>query len=124
MIVVIVEDDEGMRESTQLLLETNGYKTKGYISAEALLADAEGVSACTFLVVDQNLHGMHGVALMRSLATAGSLPPTLLISARLTKMIVQEAMAAGAFDALEKPVSPDKLLSYAAQIESAAVSAR
>ncbi len=110
MTVVIVEDDAGMRDSMQLLLEVHGHGARAYPSAEALLGEPEALEACALLILDHHLGGMTGIDLYRRLAELGPRPPAVLISARMNGAMARAAREAGFRDALEKPAPLDALL--------------
>lgn len=109
MTVAIVEDDEGMRESLALLFDVHGVTSRSYVSAEEFLADPAAADT-SFLLVDHHLPGMTGVELLDHLASAGTLPRAVLVSARLTDAVLRAALGAGAVSALEKPVPPGQLI--------------
>ncbi len=65
-LIFVIEDDDGVRNSTCTLLEALGYTARPFASAEALLADADGpMPDC--LVLDYNLPGMSGMDLIELL---------------------------------------------------------
>lgn len=109
MTVVIIEDDDGMRESLVIMLDVHGFPSRAYSSAEAFLGDTDEDGA-SFLVVDHQLPGMTGVELIRRLAEFGRLPTAVLVSARVDAAISSGAIAAGATAVLEKPIEPRDLM--------------
>lgn len=111
MTVVIVEDDDGLRESLTMMLGVHGLPSRAYASAEAFLDDAH-MEDIRLLLLDQQLPGMSGIALMGRLAASGGLPPTVLVTARLTAEIKSAALSAGADAALEKPLEFATLMSF------------
>jgi len=102
--VFLVDDDPGVLKAHARLLGAHGFKTAGFESAEAFLAQhAAAARGC--LVLDVSLPGLDGLALQRRLAQAGcSLPIVFLTGAADIPMSVQ-AMKAGAIDFLTKPVT-------------------
>ena len=62
-IVIVVEDDEGMREAIESLLDVAGFATVAYGSAEALLAGGE-VAGALCVVSDLKLPAMSGLELV------------------------------------------------------------
>ena len=109
-VVAIIDDDPGLRDSLVVLLSTSGLASRSYDSAEAFLADPQAFDNLGCLLVDMNFPGMSGIDLLRHLAADGRLPPTILLSARLTERSITEARMAGALVVLDKPVGPLALL--------------
>lgn len=111
-LVAIVDDDQDLRESIEMLLMTRGVPCRQYASAETFLADPHAFENLGCLLIDQNFPGlMSGTDLLRHLAADGRLPPAILFSARLTERTATEARMAGALAVLDKPVRPAALLS-------------
>jgi FixJ family two-component response regulator len=48
--ICLVEDDDAVRSSARLLLETMGYVVRDYLNAEAMLADAAALDAACLLL--------------------------------------------------------------------------
>ncbi len=107
--VFIVDDDPDVRDATTLLIETAGYTTASYASADELL---ETVSAddggC--LVLDVRLPGMNGLDLQRALAERGIRMPIIFITGHGDVPMAVQALNEGAFDFLEKPLDDEALL--------------
>ena len=82
-MVAIVDDDEGMRNAMRRVLETEGFVTEVFSTAEAFLqSDAASRARC--LVLDIGLPGMSGIDLHRRLLSAGHAIPTVFVTAHDT----------------------------------------
>ncbi|HEU4345941.1 MAG TPA: response regulator [Candidatus Binatia bacterium] len=80
-LVVVVEDDAGMRKALERLLRVAGYQTALFSSAEAFLDSTEtDLAAC--LVLDIHLPGLSGLELQRRLAASGRHSPAIFITAQ------------------------------------------
>jgi FixJ family two-component response regulator len=79
-MVVIVDDDESVREATESLLRSAGYNAEAYASAEEFL-DARPVVPADCLVLDIALPGMSGPDLQRHLSSTGRQLPVVFITA-------------------------------------------
>lgn len=80
LVVIVVEDDDGLRQAMHRMLATAGFDARSYASSEALLkAEAAPSPAC--FVLDVRLAGVSGVQLLRSLRAQGIRTPVILISA-------------------------------------------
>ena len=109
--VLLVEDDEGSRRGIERFLRVSGYEVTAVESAE----DAEAALATdhfSIVVSDYKLPGKDGIELIRHIKEASPAIPCLLISAHGDIRSAVEAMKAGAFNFLEKPVSPEQLANF------------
>lgn len=107
--VYVVDDDKQMRKSLLSLLEANGYRTRGFPSAEEFLQEpAYYRPGCA--LIDVRLDGMSGLQLPRHLPGEQTKMPFVFISGCANIRDVVEGMREGAIDFLEKPCPPDRLL--------------
>jgi len=106
----IIEDDEGMRESLEALLQVSAFDVLSYDCAEALIADIAQLPSMSALIIDQNLPGMSGTEMLRQLMGQHPLPPAILISAEMTDKLREDALTSGAVSAMEKPIRPQDLI--------------
>lgn len=80
-LVVVVEDDAGMRKALARLLRVAGYQTALFASAEAFLDSTEmDLVAC--LILDIHLPGLSGLELRRRLTASGRDSPVIFITAQ------------------------------------------
>lgn len=108
-IIYIVDDDGAVRENLRELLELEGHVVADFADGETFLnAFQSGEEAC--LVVDANLPGMSGLALVEHLRDNGSLLPAIMLSGCGSIGVAVQAMKAGATDYLEKPASCAELV--------------
>lgn len=113
-VVMIVDDDAAVRDSTALLLSLKGFATRQFASAEQLLAATgepfdPALAGC--LLVDFRMSGMDGLALQAELRRRGCALPIVIVTAHGDVATARAALRGGAFDFLEKPVDEDVLLS-------------
>jgi two-component system CheB/CheR fusion protein len=107
--VFVVDDDRIVREDLREVLEEDGYAVHVFESCEAFLdADQPGEDAC--IVVDGYLPGMSGLDLLAKLKSAGDRTPAIMVTGKSDTPMVVQAMKAGAWDFIEKPVGRDELL--------------
>lgn len=105
--IFVIEDDEGVRQSTQALLEASGFSVRTFANAEELLAaGTAGEAGC--LVLDHNLPGMTGIELIETLRAQGLKMPAIMITSNGTKLGVRAAHA-GVTAVLRKPLAADGL---------------
>jgi DNA-binding response OmpR family regulator len=79
-VVLVVEDDAGLRRGLERILQRAGLRVLSYASAESLLA-AGGLAGATCLILDIQLPRMNGFELLTRLAQNFKLPPVILITA-------------------------------------------
>lgn len=125
VLVRVVDDDPEIRETLSLMLEVAGLPTKAFESAEDFLVDDQpSVPGCVLL--DVQLGGMSGVDLQLEMAERGYSLPIIFVTGHASVPLAVDAMRRGAFDFLEKPVNPTRLLASirAAAAQSEAQSRR
>ena len=107
--VLVVEDDDSMRESIERLLDAAGFGCTAYASADALLA--RGVDEDSVCVIsDLRLPGMSGLELLAALRQRDLSTPFILITAHDTPGLRETAMRRGAAAFLAKPFRGTALL--------------
>ena len=105
--ILIVEDDRGIRASTRLALEDEGYDVDEAASAEAALA-AFDARPPDVVLVDLMLPGMDGFELCRSLRRSSGVP-IVMVTARSDTHDVVAGLEAGADDYVTKPFAVKEL---------------
>jgi two-component system response regulator HydG len=113
--ILVVEDNEPLREAICAVLRGERHAVRQAASAEVALEQC-AVEAPDVLVTDLRLPGMDGLGLLREVKGRDPLVEVVLLTAYGTVEVAVEAMRAGAFDFLTKPVRMDQL---AAKVEQA-----
>ena len=108
-LISIVDDDESVRRTTKLLIESFGYRAAGFESAESFLTSSQ-LHATSCLVLDAQMPDMNGLQLQRHLTSEGWSIPIIFITAYGNKESHSQAMLAGAVAFLDKPFSDEQLL--------------
>jgi FixJ family two-component response regulator len=108
-LISIVDDDESVRRTTTLLVESFGFRAAAFESAETFLRSGD-LHDTSCLIVDVQMPGMDGLQLQSHLAAAGCGIPIIFITAYESKDSRQRAMQAGAAAFLGKPFSDEQLL--------------
>jgi len=109
LAVVVIEDDESVCHAIGSLLESVGLQTRTFGSVQQYL-DARLDIACGCMILDVRLPGRSGLDFQSELARSSQRPPVILISGHADVPMSVQAMKAGAFDFLTKPVRPQELL--------------
>jgi FixJ family two-component response regulator len=108
--IAIVDDNDGVSDSTRALLESHGLQIETFPSAEALLESA--LAACVdCLLVDIQMPGLGGVELLEQLRASGVHTPAILMTANV-EHIGARAAQVGALTVLRKPFGEEELLNW------------
>jgi FixJ family two-component response regulator len=108
-LVILVDDDDSLREALQELMQSAGLDAIGFASTRDLL-EAELPDRPGCLVVDVRMPGVSGLELQRRLAEIGNAKPIVFLTAHGDIPMSVQAMKAGAVDFLTKPVRDQTLL--------------
>ena len=106
---LLVEDDEGVRRSLQLLLHWRGFDVRSYPAASPLLA-SEDVDSAELLIADYNLPDCTGIDVLQRLRARGWKGRAVLVTGFHTAKVAAEARASGFDSVLEKPLRQQTLL--------------
>jgi two-component system, LuxR family, response regulator FixJ len=107
--VYVVEDDDAVRDSLQLVLESVGHRVVPFSSANAFL-DAYDADMAGCLVLDIRMPGMNGMELQRKLNERNSILPIIFVTGHGDVPMAVEAMQQGAVDFVQKPYREQELL--------------
>lgn len=110
--IVIVDDEPSVRSGLCNLLQSDGYETEAFESAEAFLQDDNARTDAALLILDVKLKGMSGLELYRQLIARAAPPPVIFISGHGDENMLWYAINLGAVTFLRKPINVDTLLDY------------
>jgi FixJ family two-component response regulator len=110
-LVAIVDYSAALREAIQSLLQSAGYRARGYESAEAFL-DCREARRAACLILDAKLPGISGHELQHALCRADNPVPVIFISAHdeIEGGLKARALQLGALAFLRKPFVGENLL--------------
>jgi two-component system response regulator FixJ len=100
-LVLVVDDDEGVRLSLRFFLEVEGFAVKDYATGGEFLNEPQVVDA-SCLVVDYNLPDMTGLDVVRRIRARGIRNPAVIITGASSESLRKGAAAAG-ISIVEKP---------------------
>lgn len=109
--ILAVDDSVSMRQLIAWTLRSAGYHVIEAADGASALAQA-GANDVDLVITDQNMPGMDGLALTRSLRADARLRdvPVLILSTDDDPELKQAARSAGATGWLTKPFEPQRLL--------------
>ena len=108
-LVHVVDDDPAVRDALTWALEREGLEVACHESAEAILRERlDDRPGC--IVLDVMLPGMSGLDLQYLLLERRVPLPVILLTGHADVTLAVDAMKAGAFDLLQKPVDAVRLI--------------
>ena len=106
--ILVVEDDEAIRELIHIFLEKSGFETYTAITAEAAVEILEKKNI-GIVLTDINLPGMNGLELTKIIKQDYDADVIIMTGFSL-EYSIEEAMARGASDLIIKPIRLEDLL--------------
>lgn len=108
LLAILVEDDDAVRESLEILFETNGFMVRAFASIGEFLAAGLVAGGCVLL--DLHLGSDSTTDLLAFLERREWTQPTVVLSGGADARTRARALAAGARAVLEKPIDPALLV--------------
>ncbi|MFA5240759.1 MAG: response regulator [Sulfuricella sp.] len=107
--VFVVDDDEAMRDSLHLLLESVNLNARPFASARDFMRSCDPKQqGC--LLLDVKMPDMSGMALLETLKSSGIVLPVIMITGHGDVPMAVRALKHGAFDFIQKPFKARELL--------------
>ena len=107
--ILLVDDDESLRRITQLQLEEAGHEVLTASSGDAALKVIEEETPA-LVITDFKMPGLSGLELLKKVREAYPQITVLMITAFGTVQTAVEAMKAGAYDYITKPIDYEELV--------------
>jgi two-component system response regulator FixJ len=107
-LIIVVDDDEAVRDSLEVLLAAEGFLVQSFGSAAQLLAEPQ-LPARGCLLLDVRMPDMDGLELQRRLVARGVVLPIIVMTGHGDVPIAVRAMKAGAADFIEKPFTAEAI---------------
>jgi FixJ family two-component response regulator len=108
-LVAIVDDDESLRSSARMLVDSFGFQSEAFASAQELL-DWSRLEEVSCLILDVCMPGMNGLELQWKLRQTHPHLPIIFLTACAKEADEKQALTAGAVAMLRKPVADGILL--------------
>jgi two-component system response regulator FixJ len=115
--VCIVDDDDAVRDSLCLLLDSYGMTTRSYASPGHFLKDAGTEADC--LIFDLHMPEMTGLELAETLRARNIATPIIIITGRGDPVLAARIQRAGIAAVLSKPVGEEELVASISDVAPA-----
>jgi len=107
--VFIIDDDKGIRDGLEMLLESIGLESRSFASGSAFL-DVYDAKMTGCLILDIRMPKMSGLEVQRKLKKLSCLIPIIFITGHGDIPMAVEAMRLGAIDFIRKPFNEQDLI--------------
>lgn len=107
-VIFVVDDDDAVRDSLRLLLETQNYQVQTFASGEEFL-EQYNPNLVSVLIADVRMPGMSGLQLQEQLIERKATLPIIFITGHGDVNMAVSTMKKGAVDFIEKPFNLDEI---------------
>jgi FixJ family two-component response regulator len=108
-LISIVDDDPLARDGIRELIESLGYSTVTFTSAEHFLQSGV-IAHTTCMIIDVQMPGLNGLELQETLRSRGHRTPVIMITAFPNEAYRKRALDGGAVGFLSKPFDDASLI--------------
>ena len=112
--ILVVDDEEAVRETLEALLVSHGFKVKFAVDADTGLA-AMGQDESDLVLLDVKLPGRSGLAVLQEFRRHNKTLPIIMLTALKDIDIARAAFKNGAQDYIPKPWDADELIAQIAR---------
>lgn len=107
--IAVADNDEAVRESLAVLLESHGFRARAFSSGRELL-HGHAAEPADCLVVDHQMPGLTGLDVLQMLRGRGDTTPVILLPDTPDSALYARANSLGAATVLYKPASHAELM--------------
>lgn len=106
--ILVVDDDDDIREWIAEILKDAGYRVETLSSSEGVHR-LLGLGVIDLALIDHHLPGKSGLSLVRDIHLSNRTTPMIMLTADASQQLAVESFRAGASDFISKPIDPDYL---------------
>ncbi len=111
-MIFVVDDEEIVGRCTRMTLESRGFRSHAFLSAEACLDHLrKHPGACRAIITDQTMPGMQGTELAAAVRKIAPRLPVVIMSGYFSKISPHALDELGQVELLAKPFTPAELVS-------------
>jgi len=110
-MIGIVDDDDAVRDSLRVLLESHMLRVHDFNSGKALL-DSDDLDGFDCFILDYQMPGMNGIEVVEALRSRGVSGAAIFVSALAVSASAERLRRAGVIAALMKPVTENELMGW------------
>jgi len=108
--ILVVDDDESIRDLITSMLAHSGYECRAVNSAEAALAELQSSAKYALMLSDLAMDGMDGLSLLQRVRRLAPQMPVVMVTGVHDVAVALDAIRSGAYDYLLKPIEREQLL--------------
>ncbi len=109
LTILIVEDEEELRENLSDLLEFKGHSVTACCDGEQAVEQFDQINP-QLVLLDIQLPGINGLEVLRTVKAKSPETPVVIVSASSAPSVVRQAESAGAFKIILKPYDHNDIL--------------
>jgi two-component system, LuxR family, response regulator FixJ len=117
-LVIVVDDDQAVRESLQFALRLEGFCVHTHSGGASLLADPD-LARAGCVILDHRMPRLDGFALLSTVQARNPDLAAIMLTSRVTAKDRERADAAGVWSMLEKPLLDNALMDNVRAVMSA-----
>jgi len=108
MKILLIDDDEWIRDSLSIFFEAEGCRIVSVETAEEGL-EALRSQSYDIIITDYKLPGMDGIEFLKQIQTSQQSAKKIMITAYKSEAVIQEAKKAGVQHLIAKPFTSDTI---------------
>ena len=109
--IAIVDDDESILDSLEMVLENQDWGTQTYISGSAFLADFDRYQP-DCIILDAHFPGLRGIEIVKSIKSLDTSIPIIILTAYPEAPETLEIMELGVVEVFAKPITAEVLIDH------------
>ena len=115
MKILLIDDDEWIRDSLCIFFESEGCQLRAFETAEEALEELKN-QPYDLIIVDYKLPGMNGLEFLNRIQRVNPNIIKVLISAFISNEVASEAKKLGIQDVIEKPFTSETIEASLARV--------